>query len=84
VTHPPGRKTCVHCGGRVLPSRDSGAPVHVPPEVFLPGTPGETPGGEAPEQPSARRVRLATTLIWIALAIGAAVLRICQEATNGR
>jgi hypothetical protein len=75
VTYPPGRRICVHCGGRVLPSRDALVPVEPADGPFLPGP---EPADDAPAQRSVR-VRLASTLVWVVLAVAAAVFRICQE-----
>jgi len=86
VTHPPGRKVCVHCGGRVQPSRDA-APVFDPRAALEARLGLPQPGGEEPEaaepaepqSPAARGARIAMTLVWIALAIAASLLRMCQE-----
>jgi hypothetical protein len=75
VTHPPGRRTCLHCGGRVLPSRDATAAVEPRDVPFLPGS---EPDEQEPPQRSVR-MRLASTLVWIVLALAAAVFRICQD-----
>jgi hypothetical protein len=93
VTHPPERKVCVHCGGRTEPHRD-GAPIfdsraaveHLS-QTAIPGgrsprRPGPAEAAEdetEPESPTARGARIAITLVWIALAIGASLLRMCQE-----
>jgi len=80
VTYPPGRKQCVHCGGRVQTSRD--APTVFDPRAGagLPGAPDE-PAEEAgaPEPRAARAARIGLTLVWVALAVLASVLRACQE-----
>jgi hypothetical protein len=87
VTHPPGRKVCVHCGGRVQASRDA-APAFDPRAALEARLGLPAPGGEAPEsaEPAdlpesrgARGARLGMTLVWIALAVVATVLRMCQE-----
>jgi hypothetical protein len=80
VTHPPGRKACVHCGGRVQPSREAApAPLPFPPEA----EPGEATGSEDAEAPVARPLRLGLTLTWLALAVGAAILRMCSQGGQG-
>lgn len=53
VSHPPGRKVCLHCGGRVERERDAGAPAAPRPIGFgapplgRPLPPGR-PGAPAP------------------------------------
>lgn len=90
VTHPPGRKQCLHCGGPVQTSRDP-APAVFDPRAILEGRlRGPAPDGApppadaeeaeaAPESRSARGARIGMTVVWIALAIGASLLRMCQE-----
>jgi hypothetical protein len=89
VTHPPGRKVCVHCGGRVQPTRDAAA-VFDPRSALearlgLPRTGGEEPEvaeeADAPESRGVRGARLGMTLVWVALAVIATLLRMCQEPT---
>lgn len=87
VTHPPGRKECVHCGGRVQPSRDGAsafdpraAPeARLDPTVRVQEEPAGTPAEAAPEARRVRGVRIATTAAWILLAVLATLLRMCQE-----
>lgn len=91
VTHPPGRKVCVHCGGRVQATRETAA-------VFDPRAALEArlglprPGSEEPEAADegdvaegrgARGMRLGMTLVWVALAVLATLLRMCQEPGPG-
>lgn len=83
---------CVHCGGPVQASRDA-APAFDP-RAILEGRMREgrmrlpAPGGEAPEPAeeaeaaearAPRGARLGMTVVWIALAVLASVLRMCQE-----
>jgi hypothetical protein len=83
VTHPPGRKVCVHCGGRTQTSREAGPILQPGAIVSVPGAAGEAAdaGDEAdvPESRGARTARLGMTLGWVALAVLATVLRMCQE-----
>jgi len=85
VTHPPGQKVCVHCGGRTQASRDA-ASVFDPTTVLrLPGAgdgagqPASAEEADVPETRGARTARLGMTLVWVALAVLATVLRMCQE-----
>jgi len=88
VTHPPGRKVCVHCGGRVQTSRDA-APAFDLRRAALEARLGvPRPGGEEepeaaepaePESRGVRGARLGMTLVWIALAVVSVVIRMCQE-----
>jgi len=85
VTHPPGRKVCPHCGGRTQTSRDA-APAFEPAVVFrAPGAAEDAPEpagdeeAEAPESRAARTARIGMTLVWVALALAATVLRMCRE-----
>jgi hypothetical protein len=83
VTHPPGRKVCVHCGGRVQTSRDA-APALDPlaTRLRLPGPAGEEQDLEdaaEPESRGARGARIGMTLVWVVLAAVATLLRLCQE-----
>ena len=94
VTHPPERKVCVHCGGRTEPHRDGAqvfdaqaardaqrqlrtqtgqSPIGPPPPVDVADEETE------PESRTVRGARLGLTLVWIALAVGASLLRMCQE-----
>lgn len=83
VTHPPGRRICLHCNGRVQPTRDAGpdAPAGLAARLGLPPPAGEEPelaGDEAPESGRVRGARLGMTLAWVVLAILATLMRLCQ------
>ncbi len=93
VTHPPERKVCVHCGGRTEPHRD-GAQVFDAQSARqaqlqhgmatgrsrVEPVPVDVADEEAePESRTVRGARLGLTLVWIALAVGASLLRMCQE-----
>jgi len=88
VTHPPGTRTCLHCGGRVQKSRDA-ALAHDPQaalEVLLrrPGArddAGHAPGPPAEDdEPNAGRAsRVGLTLAWLVIAVLATVARLCAE-----
>ena len=89
VTHPPGKKVCVHCGGRVQPTREAAA-VSDPRSALETRLGLPQPGGEEPEEEAdaaeergARGMRLGMTLVWVALAALATLLRMCQEPGPG-
>jgi hypothetical protein len=78
---------CVHCGGPVQASRDA-APAFDPRAILEGRMRLPAPGGEAPEPAeeaeaaearAPRGARLGMTVVWIALAVLASVLRMCQE-----
>ena len=84
VTHPPGRKVCVHCGGRVQPTRDAALDPRAALEarLGLPHAGGQEPElaeEEAPESGRMRGARLGMTLVWVVLAVLATLMRMCQE-----
>lgn len=87
VTHPPGRKVCVHCGGRVQESRDARGAFDpraaLEARLGLPAPGGEEPATAPGEDPSeargARGLRIGTTVVWVLLAAVATLLRMCQE-----
>jgi hypothetical protein len=95
VTHPPGRKVCVHCGGRVQESRDGGPRVFDVRSVLetrlgVPSPAGQEPAGagpsssgaepdDVPEPRGARGARIGMTVAWVLLAVVATLLRMCQE-----
>ena len=80
VSHPPGTKTCLHCGGRVV-----ARPVEVygaPPRTTLP-SPFEARSPEAAEDQAeggraAGPLRIGMAALWIVMAIVAALMRACQ------
>ena len=84
VTHVPGTKRCIHCGGPVLPER--------PAESFVRAAPSTGPDAASPwPQPppddaeaeararAARPLRMGMAALWILLAIVTAVVRACSE-----
>lgn len=88
VSHVPGTKRCLHCGGRVLPVRP-GEGVRL---AAAAGAPAAFEGGAAPElaaEPAdeeqaaaaraARPLRIGVATIWIVLAVVGAILRTCAE-----
>ncbi len=94
VTHPPERRVCVHCGGRTEPhregaqvfdaqaARDAQRQLRTPTGRAPAGPPPPIDAREEEAEPESRTVRgarLGLTLVWIALAVGASLLRMCQE-----
>lgn len=84
VTHPPDRKTCLHCGGPVLPHRhavDASAPPATrrrgPFGMPVPEEPEDE--GEAQAARTANPLRLGFAAIWIVLGVVTAILRACAE-----
>ena len=88
VSHPPGTRTCLHCGGPVMPVRlveegQRGAappppgPLEIPtrPEIVAPD---DDDGGNAADR-IARPLRIGIAGIWLVLAIVGALLRACSE-----
>ena len=85
VTHVPGTKRCIHCGGTVLPERPLQSFGHAAP-VTRPGTASPFPDAPPPDDPeadaaarAARPLRLGMAAIWVLLAIGTAILRACSD-----
>lgn len=91
VSHPPGTRHCVHCGGGVLRERpdDAGRMREGEPtiqEVALgtgaPGTVLDPEDLETAEQEAAKKpaglARVILSLVWIAVAVGISVYRGCQ------
>ena len=84
VTHPPGTRRCLHCGGTVLPERPAagdfaGGPV-VQPESATPW-PIEARDDEETREPprAARQMKVGMAALWIVLAIVTGILRACSE-----
>jgi hypothetical protein len=84
VTHVPGTKRCIHCGGPVLPERPLQTFGNAP--VMRPDTGSPFPEAPPPDDPEAdaaaratRPLRLGMAAIWVLLAIGTAILRACSE-----
>ena len=84
VTHPPGTRRCLHCGGPVMPSRppEGGA---APGPVLREGPFAPWPDAEgrdeeaAPPNRAVRGVRVGMAALWIAIAIATAIARACAE-----
>jgi len=80
VTWPPETRVCVHCGGRVVPSRAQVA-------VTMRGEPAATVGearGEPAEadelarRPVVRPLRIGIALLWLLVALASAVAQHCR------
>jgi hypothetical protein len=69
VTFPVGTRRCVHCGGPIG-RRDPKGGLLAPPEPHV--------ADEAPQEPSVLR-RMGSISLWVLIAIGAALSRMCQE-----
>jgi hypothetical protein len=84
VTHVPGTKRCIHCGGPVLPERPAAGGSSATPKM-RPGTfspwPAPPPDDAEAEEAStkARPLRIGMAAIWILLAILTGILRACSE-----
>jgi hypothetical protein len=83
VTHPPGTRRCLHCGGPVLSERPSEAGSAVGP-VLRTGPSAWPPPADAEDDAAetsrvARPMRIGMAAIWILLAIGTAIVRACTE-----
>jgi hypothetical protein len=81
VSHPPGTRRCLHCGGGVMAARPAETPsLAAQREMEM----LETPGATADEEPAevarvARPLRIGLATLWILLAIAGAILRTCTE-----
>jgi hypothetical protein len=81
VTHPPGTRRCLHCGGGVLPHRpEAGAREAARIQPF------DRAGGPEPEDEdaaqlprAARPLRIGVASLWLLLALAGAILRTCAE-----
>jgi hypothetical protein len=71
VTHPPGTRRCLHCGGSVLAERP-GAAAPWPIEA------GEDEEAREPAR-AARPLKIAMAALWVVLAIVTGILRACAE-----
>ena len=84
VTHPPGTRRCLHCGGGVSPVRPA-AGEFASGSVVRPGSatpwPIEAAEDEAPSEPAraARPMKIGMAAVWVVLAIVTAILRACTE-----
>jgi hypothetical protein len=87
VSHPPGTKRCLHCGGAVMPLRPvvgmRSATTTAPPgpiEMATAPATAEAAAGEAAERATAARpMRIGIATIWIVLALVGSLLRACSE-----
>ena len=85
VTHPPGTRRCLHCGGPVLPERPVAGGI-APGPVVRPGAaapwPIEAGQDEEAREPVVRAVRplkIGMAALWVVLAIVTGILRACAE-----
>ncbi|RIL08139.1 MAG: hypothetical protein DCC71_00655 [Proteobacteria bacterium] len=86
VSHPPGTKQCLHCGGRVMPVRPGGATslsareiAAAQEEEMVRSFPENAPE-EAQETPRATNpLRLGVAALWLILAVFGAIARTCAE-----
>jgi hypothetical protein len=81
VTHPPERKTCVHCGGRVVQSRgEAELERRLSPPLGrgeAPGEGGGAPPEETPQAQAMRPLRIGLALLWLVLAIAGSLWQQC-------
>jgi len=84
VTHVPGTRRCIHCGGPVMPERPAAGAGGAAP-MLRTGTPSPWPqsppdDAEADEAAAkARPLRLGMAAVWVVLAIVTGILRACSE-----
>ena len=85
VSHPPGTRRCLHCGGGVLPTRPgeslrgasatgSPAPMNVA-SAPVDATDDEPAAAPAKLSP----LKLGINVIWVALFVVVTVMRVCSE-----
>ena len=89
VSHPPGTKRCLHCGGAVLPMRpiEGGGrtfATSVPSSIEFPPMPEPVPdeGPPARGAPPPRTVsplRLGMNVLWVLLFLAVTIVRVCSE-----
>lgn len=89
VSHPPGTKRCLHCGGGVLPvrpvegmrvqqqARVARGPIEIPTAPDIVAAPGDQEEDAA--APVARPFRIGIATIWVLLAVVGTILRSCAE-----
>ncbi len=83
VTHPPGTRRCLHCGGPVHDERPDSSSRLVtqsgPSMTEAPGQPLEDsePADGRPQPP--RGMRIAVTALWVLLAVAASLYRACTS-----
>ena len=82
VTWPPEARTCVHCGGRVAPSRalvevasQGGRPPAAAEEIR---TQQQETDASARQSPL-RLLRIGIAALWLALALAGSLLRHCNQ-----
>jgi hypothetical protein len=78
VSHPPGTRICMHCGGRT--SARGAAPGEARPLRAGPGpvpTAGAPPEEEEGTEGAPRGLRIGLTVVWLALAVAASLYRAC-------
>ncbi len=78
VTHPPGTKRCVHCGGRVSARPHPGEleMMRAREEIAAPIGDEEAEAGEAERVP--RPFRIGITAVWLLLALVGSLYRVCS------
>ena len=84
VTHPPGTRRCLHCGGPVLPERPAAGGLAGGPVVRQgSATPWPIEAGEAEESSEPARaanpMKFGMAALWVLLAIVTGILRACSE-----
>ena len=84
VTHPPGTRRCLHCGGPVLPERPAAGGVAPGPFVRQGAAapwPIEAGDEEKTHEPAraARPMKISMAALWVVLAIVTGILRVCAE-----
>ena len=88
VSHPPGTRRCLHCGGGVMPMRpvEGGriaGPIPARGPIEVPTAPDMVPADEDAEREAAARVarplRIGIATIWVVLAVVGTLLRACAE-----
>jgi len=77
VSWAPGTRTCVHCGGRVTPSRTA---VAAPPfSREIDGAEPPSPSEEAASRPVVRPLRIGVAMLWLIVALAGAIVRHCAQ-----
>lgn len=84
VTHPPGTRRCLHCGGPVLAERPAAGGIASGPVVRQGAAapwPIEAGEDEEAREPAraARPLKIGMAALWIVLAIVTGILRACAE-----
>jgi hypothetical protein len=84
VTHPPGTRRCLHCGGPVSPERPAEGSA-APAPLARPGSASPWPPQAGDDEQAAdparavRPMKIAMAGLWIVLAIVTGILRSCTE-----